>query len=168
MTPLYLIAIRILLAELPAREAVAVEVDVEIRNDVLQRKGHRHAIAEDPVGARALHGGPRRFELRRRRAGERARVHEGVRARPQLRLGGVRPFFFGTEAQHRGRDVAGLAVDEYRARRLGLVSYEIVISDAIEIEPRAENRIVPRLGAARMVAQFLFENARSAPGQRRE
>ena len=65
-----LMSIRVLFAEVPAGEAVTIEIDVEIRDDVAGLKVRRHAIAERPVGAIALNHGPRLFEFRRRRAGE--------------------------------------------------------------------------------------------------
>src|ERR1051326_7022969 len=60
----------------------AGEVDVQIRHDVADAERCRHAVAEDPVGARAHDRRPRRLELRRRRAVEVARPDERVGARP--------------------------------------------------------------------------------------
>src|ERR1051326_3020140 len=75
-------SVAVLLGKLPARETVAGEVDVQIRHDVADAERCRHAVAEDPVGARAHDRRPRRLELRRRRAVEVARPDERVGARP--------------------------------------------------------------------------------------
>src|SRR5205823_2659001 len=65
--------VRVLVAQFPSGEAVAGEVDIEIRHDLVAEEVRGDAVAEDPIGAVADDGGARRLELRRRRAGDAAR-----------------------------------------------------------------------------------------------
>ncbi len=157
-------AVAVFLPKVPPADLIAVEKDIEVRDDLTGREFRGDAIAEGPVGTAPVDGRPRRLEPRRRSTREGARVNEGFGLGPQRFLRLDRPRLFVPPSPACSQNFARFGAHVNHAVRDVLVLTATVVRDVIDGQSRTDHRVVAGgTPARRITRERVLQHLRARP-----
>ncbi len=157
-------SVAVLLVELPPRQAVADEVDVQEERDRPGRTGVRDAVAEDVVDAVLQDVRAGAVVRERRGAREGARGDEAVCGGPHFVLGRPAPLLLGPGAGAGAEDDAVLPDEDVAV--LGVLLETLSeVGDAVGPEARPDDRVLlQREVRGRVARDLLLDEEALVPG----